>query len=785
MIPLIRFFFLWSAFLIMGTVASAQSLTGVLRGNIQDRQTEEGLSTAEVVLTIGPETAQTTTDAAGNFRLEGLLVGRYEVQVRLEGYRTYVIEAVVSSGKEQVLQIPLEKQVFDMDEVVMVPDRPRGTPRNGMAMVSALSFEVEETRKFAGGLDDPTRVAANFPGVVATPFISENFISVRGNSARGLLYRLEGVDIPNPNHFARIGSSGGSFTIFSNQILANSDFFVGAFPAEYGNATSGVFDVHFRNGNNEQHEFALQAGVLGVDLAAEGPLTKNKGASYLVNYRYSSLGLVNNLISYLTLPTYQDFSFKLHLPTEKAGTFNVFGIGGISERLRDAELDSSLWEVDLDRFQNDLSSDMAAVGINHTYLLGNNTVWKSTLVGSYSFLRDNKEYVEDDLNLRQRDVNEYRRLPLTFTTSVTHRFSPRHTHKSGIILNTTQHDYAAQDFDYVEGKEFTRASEAGNTRMVQAYTQSQFHLGTRFKANLGLHALYFDLNQRSSIEPRAGISYRLDPRSQLAVGYGLHSRVEHWGIYQTRLNEANGEFSLPNQNLDFIKSHHFVLSYQTMLSDHLRLRTEAYYQSLFNVPVEIGGTWSTVNLSELDELRVLANDGTGRNVGLDIGLERFSRAGLYYMLNASVFNSSYTDATGMRHSTAFNTGYKANLLMGKEKKVGRKKGYNSLFGWNGALSILGGQRLTAIDPVASQLARETIFDETDPWSIQESPLFILDATLTYRRNHEKFTGIWVLQIKNLFSTSVPEFREWDPFLQEEVRQRGASVLPVLSYKVVF
>ena len=231
---------------------------------------------ATISILINGKAANTySTDEQGSFRITDLAVGRYDLLFSADGFRPFIRPDVqVSSAKESQLDIFMEESLYNMDEVVLSPDIEKGRPNNEMAMVSAISFSVEETRKFAGGLDDPTRLAANLPGVIATPFISENVISIRGNSPRGMLYRLEGVDIPNPNHFARIGSSAGTFTIFSNQVLANSDFFTGAFPAEYGNATSGVFDIRFRNGNTNRRAYALQAGVLGIDLAAEGPFKK-------------------------------------------------------------------------------------------------------------------------------------------------------------------------------------------------------------------------------------------------------------------------------------------------------------------------------------------------------------------------------------------------------------------------------------------------------------------------------------------------------------------------------
>ncbi|MDX2247869.1 MAG: TonB-dependent receptor [Bacteroidia bacterium] len=765
----------------------AQSLTGSLRGTVKNRHTEIPLPGIQVKVLKTTETIfETLTESDGTFLITGIPVGRHEVEFIAEGYKNQIRPGVlIVSAKQTDLQVLLEENFYQLDAVVLVPEREKGRAWNDMASVSALSFEVEETRKFAGGLDDPARLAGNLPGVVATPFISENGISVRGNSPIGMLYRLEGVDIPNPNHFARIGGSSGTFTIFSNQLLANSDFFTGAFPAEYGNATAGVFDIRFRNGNFHKREFALQAGVLGVDLAAEGPLAKGKKASYLVNYRYSSLGFANLLINYLSLPTYQDISFKIHLPTQSAGTFDVFGIGGVSKRLRYAEEDTSLWEENLDRFELLLTSDMAALGASHTLLLGSKSVLKSVVVGSYNDMKDNKKYLDESLGFFQREKNEFRQQPITLTSSLTHQFTPRITTKTGVIFTTAYNDYVSLKYDYVENFLFTRAKESGRTQKLQGYSQTQLRLNSKFTANLGLHFLYFDLNDRASLEPRAGIIFQPKPRHSISAGYGLHSRVESFPTYMTRLHETDDSLSRPNLNLDFIKTHHLVLGYQAMLTDYLKVRVEAYYQYLYNVPVEVNGYYSVVNINELNELRVLDNLGTSTNKGIDFGLERFTKKGAYFLLNGSIFDSKYTDAQGVTRSTAFDIGHKVNLLAGKEFRVGKKKGYNNTLGFNGTLSAYGGQRYTPIDLISSAAYRETVYDESRSYELQETPLYIFDFTFTYKINRPRYTGTWAVQIKNLFSSSVPEYREYDDLLGQEVTLEGASVLPVMSYKIEF
>ncbi|TAE48105.1 MAG: TonB-dependent receptor [Bacteroidetes bacterium] len=780
--PLLRIIFIsvlfWAA-----TGLQAQPLNGTLRGIVLDHYSRLPLPATQVWIEVSGDTLRTQSDAKGLFRLE-VPVGRHNINFTRKGYLAHTENGVLLvSAKELRLEILLEENYYQLDEVNLYPTRQKGTTRNRMASVSALSFEPEETRKIAGGLDDPTRVAASMPGVVGSPYFSENYVSVRGNSPRGMLYRLEGIDIPNPTHFARIGSSSGTFTIFSNQLLSNSDFFIGAFPAEYGNATSGVFDITFREGNNEKHEFALQAGVLGIDISAEGPLSARHKGSYLVNYRYATLNFAKHLIGYLSTPTYHDLSFKINLPTEKAGTFSLFGIGGLSNRLKPAEPDS-LWAVDLDRFELQLRSDMGALGLNHKYLFTNGTLISTSLVGSYSFQRDNKTYMETPISSRQREKVEYRRLPITFTSFIQHNFSQRHTNKTGVIVTGTHHNFVNLNYNYIENQLNTLVNEQGNTFMVQAYSQSQFKIARTLVVNAGLHAIYYNLNKDYSVEPRAGISWQFEPRQTLSAGYGLHSRVEDYATYMTRLN-SGGTYTQPNLNLQFLRSHHFVLGYQAFLSDHLKFRAETYYQHLFDVPVEATGTYSVLNLDELDQLRILVNEGTARNVGLDMGLERFSRRGLYYMLNGSIFSSTYTDAAGLRHSTAFNSGYKANLLMGKEFRLGRKKGGNTLMGLNTNFSLIGGQRYTPISLDASRLARETVYDEIYPFTIQEDPLFLVDFTFTLNRNHVRYNSTWAIQIKNIFQSAAAEYREYDPTLDAVVAQEGSSFFPVLSYKIQF
>lgn len=762
----------------------AQNLSGEIRGTVTDAFTQTPLADVEVGLLHQESISTVSTDVNGNFVLQNVPFGRYDLGFRRQGFEAFVqTNVLLNTHSGTVINVQLQPRAYEMEEVVLVPLETKGVARNEMALISALSFDIEETRRYAGGLDDPVRLAANFAGVMPNGFVSDNMISIRGNSPRGLGYRVEGIDIPNPTHFSRIGSAGGSFTIFSNQVLANSDFFTSAFPAEYGNATAGVFDINFRTGDTETRHYTLQAGILGVDFATEGPFKEGSRASYLLNYRFASWGLINKIIPQIFVPSYSDIAFKLNFPTENAGTVSVFGMGGVSNRPKPAVADSSLWEADLDRFDNLLGSDMGVLGLTHAITLGEKTLWRSAAAISYSYLRDNKNYLDESLVLQPRDINEYRRMPITLTSSVQHTFSPRHTNKSGVIFTYSQHEYFREKYDYVENQPFILANAHGNTTLLQAYTQSRFQLSPQWALTAGVHAQHFFLNQKTAIEPRMSLRYQFLPRHSLSAGLGLHSRIEHFATYFTQVSGLDGSIQLPNNDLDFIRARHFVLGYQGLLTDQLRLRIETYYQELSQVPVEVNGTYSVVNIDELNQLRILTNTGTGRNMGIDMGLERYLYSGFYYLLNASIFDSRYTDNQGQTHNTAFNNNYKVNFLLGKEFRTGQKKGKQKLLGVNATFSALGGARYTPIDLVASRAARETVLDETRPYELQEDPLYILDFTFTRQHIHANWTGTWAFQIKNLLQSAPAEYREYDALLDKEITQTGSFVFPIISYKV--
>lgn len=346
-----------------------------IRGIVVDDASGETLPTVAITVLDSNPLIGTTTDTDGNFVISGLLVGRYNLQVTFMGYEPMVYrDILVSSGKETFLTIRLKEEVTQLQEVVIRPTVNKQEPLNSTATASARMLSTEEAARYAGGFDDPARLVSSFAGVAGN--VSSNGIAIRGNSPQFLQWRLEGVEIPNPTHFSDItGVGGGILTALSSQVLDNSDFFTGAFPAEYSNALSGVFDMQMRNGNRWDYEHSLQVGTLGIDLSSEGPLKKGGQASYLFNYRYATMALADDLFPGLLGDAsgmrYQDLSFKFNFPTKRAGTFSLWGIGIIDRFSEELEENIEEWETDKDDMDAVYKQKMAAGGVGHRIALDN------------------------------------------------------------------------------------------------------------------------------------------------------------------------------------------------------------------------------------------------------------------------------------------------------------------------------------------------------------------------------------------------------------------------------
>jgi hypothetical protein len=603
-LPFLLFFFYSPVF--------GQHLTQTVRGTLTDADSQAPLVGATITVVGSNPVKGTATDQNGYFRLDHIPAGRITLGLSYIGYEPKAIpDIVVNSGKEVVLDLTMQESAVKMAEIVVTANQEKGRALNEMAITSARSISPEETSRYAGGFNDPSRIMSNFAGVANNPN-GNNDIIVRGNSPKYVQWRLEGIQITNPNHFADQGAIGGGLSALNNTILATSDFYTGAFSAEYGDVLSGVYDVKLRAGNNEKFESVLGAGVMGTDLTVEGPFKKGYGGSYLLNYRYSTISLLTDLgiTDVKGNPNFQDAAFKILLPTKKAGTFSLFGLGGASNAFLE-EVEPQIAETPGDRsmipgIREDMEkgSKMLNLGLNHTMPLSLNSYLHTTLAYSREGIKDQVfessiEKLYDDTGAFERDsilstlLNYQSRLMKSSYRGAIDYHNKLNA-RNKIQIGT---QYTLFDYDYNQ----SQLAKDGASRMdllnfnerigtLRNYISWKHRLNEDITLVTGIQNMNVLLNNKSTVEPRISLSWQLNPTHSIQAGYGKHSTMESPHNYFAKVESADGKITEPNKDLDLLKAHHFVLGYEKRFTESLVAKAEVYYQALYSLPVETGQT---------------------------------------------------------------------------------------------------------------------------------------------------------------------------------------------------
>ncbi|MDX2285639.1 MAG: TonB-dependent receptor [Bacteroidia bacterium] len=776
-----------------GIQAAAQTGGQVVRGSVTDQSSGRPLAGAAVQIERGAFAVRAETDTAGRFRLEGVPAGRLLLRTDKPGYASRIIpDLVVNAGKETVLELELEESVYSGEAITITAPRSRD-----LRAVSTREFTVEETQRFAAVYFDPARMAASYPGVVQA-HDQANHLIVRGNSPNGILWRMEGVDIVNPNHLSNAGTftdrltqSGGGTIILSTQLLTNSTFSTGAFAPQYGNALAGVFDIHLRRGNNERTEFTGQASLIGIDLAAEGPLGAGSQASYLVNYRYSFTGILGLMgISFGGEKiAFQDLAFNLSLPTRKAGVFTLFGMGGNSSNLFTAPRADSLRTEEKDRFDIEFRSAVGVGGVTHRLLLGDKTVWRT--VAAVSGIRSERsgDYVQDDGSVSPVEFDELTQAKLSLNSTLTHKFSARHSLAGGFFATRTFNDLLSTvrplpGLDPLR----TLAASRGAFWLVQPWVNWSWNLAPSLSLQAGLHSMLLTVNGSTALEPRASLDWRPGARQSLRLAYGLHSQQQLPGVYFSTILRSDGSSSQANLNLGLTRAHHFIASYTLSPAEQVRIKVEPYYQALFNVPVSArpGSTFSALNLVEGYVTDSLANTGTGRNYGVEVSVEKFLSRRFYYLLSGALFESRYTAQDGIERETRFSNGLALSATGGYEHEWrARSSGKHRVLGINLRALYSGGFREMPIDLDRSRLAQTTVYDEANGFTEQLPAYYRIDLRITWKRNLGRRTQSFGLDFQNLTNRQNIAFRRYDFLLDRVVERYQLGLIPLMNYRIEF
>jgi len=553
-----------------------------------------------------------------------------------------------------------------------------------------------------------------------------------------------------------------------------------------------LFDLNMRNGNNEKREFSVMAGALGLEISAEGPFRRGGRGSYLVNYRYSTLGILDALGVKLTgdqVTKYQDVSFKINLPTDKAGTFALFGLGGKNSAILTPKADSTTWEDRNDREGYSAEQTVGTIGLSHRILLSDNSYLRTVATASINQNEDTDYWLDPSDNYKKNtdEVTTASESSFRLSSTYNQKFSAQHSIRTGFILSHLTFDFTQDEDDDGEGLR-RYFDNAGSTQLVQAFAQWKYRLNEAWTLNTGMHYTQLLLNNNFAIEPRAAIQWQASPRQLWSASIGLHSKPEHLAVYLFDGKFPDGTVHLPSKNLELSKALHAVLGYDYRLSENMRLKAEVYYQHLYDVPVEAlpNSTNSIINGSSIWDfigIEGATNDGTGRNVGFDLTIEKFFSNQYYFLITSSLYDSKYTPQNGKEYNTRFNGNYQLNTLAGKEWKVGNKR--KNILGVNGKFALSGGNRYTPVDLDASIAKGEAVYDESRPFALRAGSYYRFDVGFSYKINSANVTHSILIDCQNVTNRQNVFAQYYNEDKQKIEKYYQTGLLPTFNYRLEF
>lgn len=756
---------------------SSSVLTQTIRGKIIDGVTQSSIPGATIRVQFGERQLGASSDSIGKFRISDIPIGRISLVVSCIGYDTHTVDNILlGTGKELVMNVKLKESVTAMNEIVVTAHEAETLPGDGVALTSSKSFSVEDTKRYAGSIGDPARMVAGFAGVT-TSNDESNALIVRGNSPRGMLWRIEGIEVPNPNHFATEGSSGGVVSILSPNMIDRSDFLTAAFPAQYGNALSGVFDINLRSGNNEQREYSVHTGLLGIEASAEGPMSKHRASSYLVNYRYSTLSILDKLNFDLNdvgqYKNYQDIGFKIHHPTSTSGVFSLFGIGGKSRsnKALDDQFDRS-------------SSDLGVLGLNYKNKIGETGYIETALSMSASDIVKDSEISEPDAGLVQVE-ERYTKSYLRASVLLKKRLSSRYVIEGGIIHSFLNFDFYLRNRDpgNTPYQVIVNFSERGNTSTTQGFLFARQYFSPSLFAFYGAHFLSFALTGDRSIEPRVGLRWQPSEKAAWSIAVGKHSKIENLQYYLARDHQPGGNEVQINKELGFTRANHFVIGYeQTFFSLH-KAKVELYYQRLHNAPAVQNDAllYSSINEDTGFITDTLVNTGSGRNYGIELSVERFFTGNFYYLMNTSLYESKFS-VDGKERNTSYNGNHILHFLVGKEFPFQNGK---HRFGINLKITSAGGRPYVPIDLAKSIEQGSAVYFWDQAFENKLPNYFRSDIQLMYKRHSTKHSLEWRLDIQNFTNYRNAAYYYFDNRDSVVKLKKTIGFLPMLSCRIDF
>ncbi len=663
---------------------------GTIRGKIIDREVQTPVRDA--LIKILDTEYKAGSDEFGEFEFTNLKFGTYRIEVVCLGYASVVkTDIAVSSNKPLFILIELETSAITTSTIEVEASY---FQKNSNENISSMNLDYEEVRRAPGAAEDISRVLQSAPGV-SVGNDQRNDLIVRGGSPSENLILIDGMDIPNINHFGSQGSTGGPIGLINLKFIREADIYTGGFSSKFGDRLSSVVDIKFREGSRTNYINNLDFSFAGFGGVFEGPLTK-KG-SYLLSIRRSYLDLLKDAIRLSAVPNYWDINMKLNLELDENNYLSLIGFGAIDKINFETGNDDDVNDMPYD---SDNKNDSYTLGLNYKRLFKDGYM-QAVVSNSYSTYYSKNIYAPTGIEEYSQDSYENE---LNIKYDINYRFSPQtylnigiggkhgtYNNKLFAVSDTTPEGYVIPPLD-VENKI--------NTNKLYASVNVTHKLfNEKLLFNAGLRYDYLDfINNRSTIAPRLGLTYRLTQKTNLNASFGI--------FYQTPISLWLAS-NPANKNLNSIRADHYIVGLEHFFTPEIRTVLEVYEKRYNDYPVSVsdpryilidGGADFGPNI-----VGEATSAGKGYVRGLDFSIQKkLSGNGFYGTLTYSYSTSAFTALVGGEKPAAFDFGNQLTLV------AGYQVANDWLFGLK--FKLAGGRPYTPYDIEASRIAGRGVWD---------------------------------------------------------------------------
>lgn len=780
---------------------------GVLKGKVFDKKNNEPVPFANIV--VWNTNKGTNSDVDGNFEIKEIAPGYIEIRVSSVGFKPYVSEAIfITNARTAYFEVHLEEESLQIEELVVKASAFR---KSSESPLSLRRINIEEIEKNPGGNRDISKIIQSLPGVASTPSF-RNDVIVRGGGSGENRFYLDGVEIPNLNHFATQGASGGPVGIINVDFIREVNFYSGAFPSNKGNALSSILDFKQIEGNDERLKVKAALGASDLALTMDGPMSKN--SNFIFSARRSYLQFLFDALGLPFLPTYNDFQFKTHTNIGKRDEITVIGLGAIDQfklntGLKNPNEDqryilsyvpvNTQWNYTLGVVYKHFHQDGFDTWVVSRNMLNNRQYKYQDNIKSNPKLLDYTSQEAENKFRYEREIKTKSDFTIDFGAGFEYARYTNDTYRATFdkgVLATVEYN---TNLDLFKWNTFGQISKS-------LFKQSlSLSLGIRADANSYSSQMN---NMLKQLSPRFSLSYEFVPEFFLNFNTGIYYQQPPY----TTLGFGDSNDNLLNKKnkLTYIRSNHYVAGFEWLPSKNSKVTVEGFYKTYSDYPVSVNDSISLASkgadFGTFGDEEVLSI-GKGRTYGLEILYRNKNLLGVNLIASYTLV---WSEAKKIGRNLNLTNSYiptawdNRNLLTITATKVVNKT-WNFGFKWR----YVGGSPYTPYDLDKSSLIAawdvnpRGYIDYSRYNSLRLKPFHQLDVRIDKMFYKKKWTLNFYIDIQNVYNFNADEVSRLvtevdanqnpviDPLdptrykLKYVEREGGSSILPTIGVIVEF